>query len=239
MNQGAPAADGVDVSVVIPARNEEALVAGALASVAGQDWPHERVEAIVVANDCSDDTAGSVRSFMNANGSLPIRLLSLPESGAARAKNAGAAAAHGRLLVFLDADSKMTPGLVRRVVEAEQGGTPAASIRMVADSPDALDRGFFELIEVGKRLGVQGNMFFCRRSDFERVGGFDPALNHAEDLDLLNRLRSSGVPLGHISDHAIATSPRRLRRLPLRMAMVTTLVRWALGHAGVGRSWPY
>ena len=54
-----------------------------------------------------------------------------------------------------------------------------------------------------------------------------------------DRLRSNGVPLGHISDQAIATSPRRLRNLPLRMAMVTTLARWALGHAGVGRSWPY
>jgi glycosyltransferase involved in cell wall biosynthesis len=239
VRESTPRADGVDVSVVIPARNEEALVAGALASVAGQDWPHERLEAIVVANGCSDDTVGAVRSFMNSNGTLPIRLLSVPESGAARAKNAGAAASRGRLLVFLDADSKMTAGLARRVVQAEAGGTTAGSIRMVADSSDPLDRGFFELIEVGKRLGVQGNMFFCRRSDFERVGGFDPVLNHAEDLDLLNRLRSGGIPLGHIADEAIATSPRRLRSLPLRLAMVTTLARWALGHAGIGRSWPY
>src|SRR3972149_2013618 len=45
------------VSVVIPARNEEAFVASALESVASQTWPPTKIEAIVVVNGTQDPPA--------------------------------------------------------------------------------------------------------------------------------------------------------------------------------------
>lgn len=70
-------------------------------------------------------------------------------------------------------------------------------------------------------------------------GGFDERLRQAEDRDLLVRLQRRGVVVGHVGETWIATSPRRLHALPLRLGIVSTLGRCALGHAGIARRWRY
>ncbi|MDE3192927.1 MAG: hypothetical protein KGN00_04495 [Chloroflexota bacterium] len=116
----------------------------------------------------------------------------------------------------------------------------AASIRIVADaSGDALDRAFFAFLEWGKALfGIRAQMSFCERALFDEVGGF-PEIEIGEDREMLLRAARRGVTVGHVDEAHVATSPRRLRSLPLRLGMVTTFGRWALAHAGIGRGWPY
>ena len=236
-----PAPDrGPPVSVILPARNEALLVAGALRSIAAQPLSAGEVEAIVVDNGSSDGTAAAVDAAKEGLGGLAVLLLSDPMPGIARAKNLGARRARGRYLVFLDADSRMSPGLLPRILERAHAGERAASIRIVADSGDTLDRAFFGLMEWGKRLfGIRANMCWLERELFEQLGGFDEALHQAEDLDLLVRARRAGVTVGHLSDAWIATSPRRLHRGPLRIGMLAMFGRWALGNFGIGRRWPY
>ena len=215
-------------------------MATAIDSVAAQTHPLAEIEAIVVANGCRDGTADAVRLAARTTDGVEVRLVEEARPGIARAKNLGAQAARGGILVFLDADSRLAPNLVARVAERADRGETAGSIRIVADSTDRLDLGFFRLIEWGKGLfGIHANMLWCRRQAFLEEGGFDETLNHAEDVELLRRLSRKGVRVGHVSETWIATSPRRLRRLPLRLGMVTTLGRWALGHVGLGRRWPY
>jgi glycosyltransferase involved in cell wall biosynthesis len=229
-----------EVSFVIPARNETAYVAAALESVAHQDWPLQEVEAVVVDNGSSDGTAQVVEAFCRRHPTLAVRLVAEPVRGRGRAKNAGARAARGRWLVFLDADSAASPNLVRAVLERARQGYPAGSIRVVADSPDRLERGFFALLEWGKqRFGIRAQMFYCRRDLFSQLGGFHEELEIAEDLDFLRRLQRAGVPTCHVTEAHIATSPRRLRALPLRLGILFTFCRWALAHVGIGRRWPY
>ncbi|HET6380655.1 MAG TPA: glycosyltransferase family A protein [candidate division Zixibacteria bacterium] len=231
------------VCVVIPARNEEVLLPGALRSVAEQTLPAERVEVVVAVNGTTDRTAEIAERMgreCTAAGGPTVRVIQLPRPGVARAKNAGVAAAIGELIVFLDADSRMSSNLLEEVVARAARGERAASIRIVADGDDLLDRAFFLLIEHGKRIvGTRANLFWCDRALFTALGGFDERLNHAEDLDFLVRARRAGVRVGHITRAWIATSPRRLHRLPLRLGMLTMLGRWALGHVGIGRTWPY
>jgi glycosyltransferase involved in cell wall biosynthesis len=228
------------VSLVIPARNEAGSVARALASVAAQDWPLHGLEAVVVDNGSSDGTSQAVEEFARANPELAVRLVHEPVRGRGRAKNAGARAAAGTWLVFLDADSVASPGLVRAVLTRAKAGYPAGSIRVVADSRDLLDRGFFALLEFGKQLfGIRAQMFYCRRDLFLELGGFREDLEIAEDLEFLRRVQGAGVPTCHVTEAHIATSPRRLRALPLRLGMLVTFCRWALAHVGIGRRWPY
>src|SRR5947209_11416040 len=131
------------VSVVIPARNEETRVSTALASVAAQRYPLDDLECVVVDNASTDATAEVVRTFGADRTRPAISLVCEPEPGVARAKNLGARTARGDVLIFLDADSWMAPTLVRDVVAAYGAGNPAGSIRIVADSDDPLERGFF------------------------------------------------------------------------------------------------
>jgi glycosyltransferase involved in cell wall biosynthesis len=239
---GAPAGPEAlpTVSVVLPAHNEEALVGTALRSVADQSFPPGQIEAIVVNNGSQDRTGEIVASAARELAPLAVRLIHDPRRGIARAKNLGGRAARGRYLVFMDADSWMSSGLVARVVERAGDGERAASIRVVADSSDALDRAFFDLMEWGKRLfGIRANMAWIERALFEELGGFDEALNQAEDLDLLTRARRRGVEVGHVAEERIATSPRRLHRGPLRLGLLLMFGRWALGNFGIGRRWPY
>jgi glycosyltransferase involved in cell wall biosynthesis len=228
-----------DISVVIPARDEEAFVATALASLETQRLPLEQLEAMVVANGCADRTADAVRTFAAQHPDLRLRLVELPTASVSAAKNRGAAEARGHLLLFLDADSRVAPDLLSTIWARATAGERAASIRLVGDTADALDRAFFRLIELKTLFGIRANMLYCERELFLDVGGFDETLHQAEDRDLLVRLQRRGIAVGHVSETWIATSPRRLHALPFRLAILTTFWRWTLGQAGIGRRWPY
>jgi glycosyltransferase involved in cell wall biosynthesis len=211
-------------------------VRAALASVAAQTWPVALLEAVVVDNGSTDATREVVQAFMAGEPQLAVRLLDEPAHGVARAKNRGASVARGRGLIFLDADSRMAPDLVERVMLRSRQGYPAGSIRVVADAQDILDRAFFGLLEFGKVLfGLRAQMFYCERERFLQCGGFDEHLQLAEDLEFLARLERAGAPVCHVTESWIATSPRRLHTLPCRLGMPAMLARWALARWGLGR----
>jgi hypothetical protein len=95
-------------------------------------------------------------------------------------------------------------------------------------------------MEFGKDLfKLHAQMLYCARDLFERVGGFGVDLQLAEDREFLIRLQRENISLCQLRESWIATSPRRLRRLPFRLSMVTTLIRWGLANWGIGRRWPY
>lgn len=93
-------------SVVIPAFNAAATLARAIESVRAQTWPAH--EIIVVDDGSSDATASVAESFGHA-----VTLIRQPNSGVAAARNAGARAATGDWLAFLDADDWYYPDRLR------------------------------------------------------------------------------------------------------------------------------
>lgn len=229
-----------DVSIIIPARDEERYVRRALASVVGQTWPTDRLEVLVVDNGSADGTAETARSYIAAHPAVSIRLVHEPVPGVSRAKNRGAGEARGRWLIFLDADSRMAPNLVERVVSWGGKGYAAGSIPVIADSCDLIDRGFFALMEFGKRLfDLQAQMFFCSRAVFTEIGGFAEEIRLAEDRDFLARVQHADWPMCRISSSWIATSPRRLHERPWRLNMFVMFFRWTLANWGFGRRWRY
>jgi glycosyltransferase involved in cell wall biosynthesis len=228
------------MSYVIPAHDESGFVDAALESVRQQLWPPGRVEAVVVENASADATGPVVERYAEKHDDLSVRLVHLDRPGVARARNAGALAAQGRILMFLDADSRADPALTAHVVQRVDQGFAAGCVRIVADTRDPLDRGFFALVEFGKRcFGIRAQMFYCLRDVFLAAGGFDERLHQAEDRDILCRLMQAGIDVCLMPETWIATSARRLHRHPLRLGMATTLVRWAMGQAGLARTWRY
>ncbi len=93
------------LSVIIPAFNEEKELAPCLASVrlaVLEVSPELEVEVIVVDNNCTDRTAEIGREGGAQVVFEPVRQIS-------RARNAGARAATGSWLLFIDADSRLSP----------------------------------------------------------------------------------------------------------------------------------
>ena len=104
----------IDLSVVIPAYNEEARIADTLLAV--KDYLHQqpiRSEVIVVDDGSDTEISPSVQ-----DGDVAVTVVRLERTsgfGAGRARNAGAAEASGDVLVFLDADMLVGPEAIERV----------------------------------------------------------------------------------------------------------------------------
>lgn len=233
------------VTIVIPAHNEADYVEAALDSVVAQEYPLDCLECVVVDNASTDETAQRVEAYAARHTALDTRVIAEPSLGVSRAKNRGARQATGAIVVFLDADSRMGVGLVSDIVTQYHAGALAGSIRVVADSDSRAERGFFDLMELGATLfGIRSQMFYCDRALFLEMGGFDEALQLAEDLEFLRRakryLRGEGKGrVGHVRASVIATSPRRLRTRPYHLGVATLFVRWALAFTGIGRTRDY
>ena len=102
------------ISVIIPAHNEAALIAGGLTALLASDPVAVQVEVIVVANGCTDATATIAQGFADparAKG-WGFTVLDLPGLGKPGALNAGDGAAAYPARVYLDADVTLSPGVL-------------------------------------------------------------------------------------------------------------------------------
>jgi glycosyltransferase involved in cell wall biosynthesis len=231
------------MSVIIPARNESAYIKRAIDSAVHQEYAGQ-VEAIVVDNRSEDDTAAVVDSFVRETAGSTVKLLREPVAGVSRAKNTGAAAATGDVLIFLDADSVMAPTVSGEIASSYRDGGLVGSIRVLSDGGSAIDRAFFRLMEFGKvRFGIRAQMLYCDRGLFHQLGGFNSELQLGEDIDFLTRagrhLGSRGLPpVCHVSRSEILTSPRRLAA-DHHLGMVTMFGRWLLAFLRIGRDRTY
>jgi len=192
----------VRLSVVIPALNEAANIARAVASA----WHAGAAEVIVVDGGSDDGTA-------EIAGRLRCTLLTAPRGRAAQ-QNAGAGAATGEVLLFLHADNQLAAADI-----ADQVSTCLAdprrlhgALRQQIDSPQFsyrwLERGNAARVRwLGLPYGDQA--IFVRRETFLQWGGFpdEPLL---EDLILMQRLRRQAWPA--LLPGPVAVSPRRWQK---------------------------
>jgi glycosyltransferase involved in cell wall biosynthesis len=194
------AVDARAVSVVIPVRNRAALVGGAIASVLAQTAPPH--EVIVVDDGSTDATPDVLASFGDAV--RVVRHARSRERGAAR--HAGAAAAGGRLLAFLDSDDEWEPDTLARQlgIAALRGSAAVAAVtgirtidgrgrvrgRPYAPPPDAHER-------LPWRNTYHGgpSSLLIGADLFDRIGGFpeERAVQGSEDWLLMMKLRAAGV----------------------------------------------
>jgi len=125
------------VSIIVPARNEEACLGACLQSLVAQTGIS--FEIIVVDDDSTDRTAEIARSFPGVD---VIQAGPLPDgwTGKNNAMSAGARIAKGKWLLFTDADTIHKPAsLARAVAEAEQHGADLLSY-----SPEQEVHGFWQ-----------------------------------------------------------------------------------------------
>jgi glycosyltransferase involved in cell wall biosynthesis len=211
------------LSIVVPAFNEARLLPDTLAAIraAADAFPAGAWELIVCDNNSTDATADLARH-------AGARVVFEPVNQISRARNAGAAAAGGDWLLFVDADSRPTAGLLREVastMDDPDAVYAGARMRMVPFHAGAWL--FLRLWGVLSRVNgwAAGSFLLVRRAAFEDVGGFSDALFAAEEIDLSVRLREWArarggrfVRLG--SRHPLLTSGRKLHLYSVRTHLV-------------------
>lgn len=203
------------ISIVIPAFNEERLLAQTLTQInslrpgfTAAGWESE---LIVCDNNSTDRTAAVAREASAIVVFEPVNQI-------ARARNAGAAAATGEWLVFIDADSLPGAPLFRAMVEHMRDPDVLAGGCLVRQDVESLAADAITALwnHISRTLKwVAGSFIFCRAAAFRELGGFSAELFAAEELDLSRRLknlaRQRGQRMVIITEHRLLTSGRKLR----------------------------
>jgi len=190
----------MQLSVIIPCRNEARRVGHQLAALAHQevDFPWE---VVVVDNGSIDGTVARARRF---EGLVPdLRVVDASEvTGVSHARNVGARLARGAWLVFCDADDVVGSGWLRAMAAALRD-RPVVASRFDGSwlNPGRSDR------PLGQQKGVEtlwyppflrhagGSGLGVWRECHEAIGGFDKRLRYLEDADYCIRLQLAGYDL--------------------------------------------
>jgi glycosyltransferase involved in cell wall biosynthesis len=126
-----------DLSVIIPANNEGAWIGRCLTALLEQDAALARVEVIVVANACTDDTVAIAQGHTArfAARGWTLRVLDLVQGGKLPALNAGDREAGSPLRLYLDADITCDPALLGQIHAALATPAPRYATGTLAIAP--------------------------------------------------------------------------------------------------------
>ncbi|MGD0648391.1 MAG: glycosyltransferase family 2 protein [Acidobacteriaceae bacterium] len=240
------------LSFVVPAYNEEAYLPACLESILNQIDPaisglaSGTCEIIVVNNASTDRTREVALRYPG------VTVVDEPRKGLTFARQAGFAASTGDLIANVDADSRLTPGWVAKVLttfaeaEAATAAEPATKRPLAAFSGPLV---YYDLTPQQRRLVhifymtawttyainryilrvgsmVQGGNFVVSRASLEAIGGFNTAISfYGEDTDIARRLNDVGE-VRFTFDLKMSSSARRLKS----EGMLTMAARYSINY---------
>jgi glycosyltransferase involved in cell wall biosynthesis/GT2 family glycosyltransferase len=202
------------VSVVVPILNAAATIDAQLAALACQsyrgDW-----ELVVADNGSSDGSAERAAAGVAAFASARVVDASR-QRGPGHARNQGARAANGDLLVFCDADDIVSAGWLTAMVDRAANADVVAGSIDLERLNDPTRRSWHAVMPRHRALHGHGFLPFASgcncavwRDVFEALGGFDGERPACEDVDLSWRAQLAGHRFGFAAD---AVVHKRLRR---------------------------
>jgi succinoglycan biosynthesis protein ExoA len=201
----APLTEQPFVSVLVPVRNEEGFIGRCLTALAGQDYPRERFEVIVIDGESDDSTDSEVRTTADAM-QLMVLFVPNPKLTTASGLNLGLAYARGEVIVRVDGHTRVAPTFLSAAVtalretdadavggpiETRGHGTVGRAIALAMSSPFGVGDNAFRAGDVAEWTDTVPFAAY-RRDVFERAGFFDESMNRGEDDEFNYRLRAAG-----------------------------------------------
>ena len=240
------------LSFVVPAYNEEAYLPACLESILSQidprttNLPAGTCEIIVVNNASTDRTREVALCYTG------VTVVDEPRKGLTFARQAGFAASTGDLIANVDADSRLTPGWVAKVLSTFAEAEATALTKSDTHRPLAAFSGplvYYDLTPRQRvlvhvfymtawtsyainryilRVGsmVQGGNFVVNRAALEAIGGFNTAISfYGEDTDIALRLNDVGE-VRFTFDLKMSSSARRIKS----EGMLTMAARYSINY---------
>ncbi|MCA9942810.1 MAG: glycosyltransferase [Ardenticatenaceae bacterium] len=217
------------ISIVVPAYNEERTLPTCLDSLCGQNcsFPYE----IIVVDNASTDRTADIA--MQAG----VRLIHEPRKGVGLARRAGFAAARANIIASTDADCIVPANWlahIQQVFTERPSFIAIGGYALYHDAPPYLHflthitnrLNLFQAVgKIARRQPLSTQNLAVRKSAYEQVGGFDPAITSPlglDDVDLTLRLSTIGS-VSVIPDLVVWASARRFRKEPVK----TVGYRWS------------
>jgi glycosyltransferase involved in cell wall biosynthesis len=232
-------AESPQVSFVVPARNEERIIAGSISSLQRQVGIGA-AEIIVVDNGSTDATA-------EVAAEMGVRVVYESQPGLASARQAGLNAARGEILIYVDADSQLPRDWTADIVRlfARDPGLAAVSTDFTFHDGRLVDTlGCFLfcsllnpvancLLRLTGRPGVLiGSAIALRTDALRRVGGIDVRFPfYGEDTSLAYQLHRAGK-VRFVRSPSYQTSARRYQRLGIARVVTRYFTVFGLLHLG-------
>src|SRR5436853_7941431 len=199
------------ISFIVPAYNEETELPSTLGAIRAATSGLSQPVEIIVVDDASTDATPEIAEQAGA------RVVSIHRRQIVAARNAGARAAQGEYLFFVDADTRINKTHVTEAMALLEAGYTGGSARGVMD-------GFIPLwsrillhafctLYFGLNLGA-GAFLFTTRRNFEATGGFDEQYFAGEEVYFSLALKKLGR--FKVLQQAVVTSGRKLRMYPAK-----------------------
>jgi glycosyltransferase involved in cell wall biosynthesis len=195
------------LSFIVPAYNEEMELPSTLSAIHAAATVNSDPYEIIVVNDASTDATAAVAATGGA------RVVTIDRRQIAAARNAGASAARGEVLFFVDADTRIGPSHVTGALRALAAGCAGGGARVTTDGEIPLwgrvfVRVFSAFYFTAANLGA-GAFLFTTPENFQTAGGFDDRLFAGEEIYFSMALKKQGQ--FKLLREPIVTSGRKLR----------------------------
>lgn len=198
------------ISIIIPAKNEEARLPDALRRLADLRREYPRLEVVVSVNDSSDRTEEFARARAD-------RVVVSSDAGVSAARNRAGALARGDILIFADADTKIGPGVLSRIAAVVVAGPIVGSVTAYPEHPRVRARvvvwwkNFVRWSGLIK--GMSEVVFVSRSIFFDENVCFDEGRHLGEVYDFMRRARAKGAHYRYLrSKEGYSLSMRRYDR---------------------------
>jgi len=199
-----------ELSVIIPAYNEENYILPCLHSVATQDFSKEKYEVIVVDNNSKDKTAKIVKENFPQ-----IRIVNEKKQGVVFARIKGIKESRGKIIVFIDADGIAPKDWLKKIYKTYRKNKNIAGIGggYILDHSSLKKKTYEKIVNfttLAFKTYVGTNMSF-KKDSYLKSGGFSTKINMSEDFFISKKIKKVGK-LIILKDNDVITSDRRLTR---------------------------
>jgi glycosyltransferase involved in cell wall biosynthesis len=170
------------LSVIIPAHNEERYISRPLSSLKKQTYGN--FEIIVIEDTCDDKTGIIARGY--GAKVIQVKTKNLPKN-----RNIGVKKARGEIIVFIDADVRISRDYLKKIVDSVDKGYISGRPNYYFDSNNVLIKNhlFFNNL---LKMRYYPHTCFVLKKCFHKIGGYDESMNNWEDLDFSERINKIG-----------------------------------------------
>ena len=232
----------ISYSVIIPAYDEQAWLPATLDALQKAMEAIGMVGEVIVADNNSRDRTPEIA---REHGAIVVFE---PINQISRARNAGAKAAKGRYLIFLDADTILSAELLEKALSNLSNGACGGGAKVVYEGElPGFVRGATELWNYfSDKFGMAAGCFiYCLKEAFDAVGGFSQNVYASEEIWFSRQLRAWGkqrqMDFRIISSPPLITSSRKLKWFSLLgmfgMLMVFCFFPFAVRFRPLCRLW--